>query len=159
MRRNSHPAPTRRVGGPVFGGGGGRRGRHALDLGAYACWGRLRHLWFPARDAAFASDAVADAVPAVGAITAARVQHFFQTYIYAQRDTTPSRKAAIDKDMAAAPRDALARSVSNFPYRFWVDRRSFSSVRIRLTSPIFFLDAKYLPAELVEGVGQSGPGS
>ena len=83
------------------------------------------NLWFPARGAAFASDAVADADPAVGAITAARTEHFFRTYIYARWNMTPARKAAIDKEMAAAPNalsapcDSLARSISKVPYRKW----------------------------------------
>ena len=90
----------------------------------------------PARDAAFASDAVADADPAAGAITAARAEHFFPTYIHAWRNMTPARKAAIDKEMAAAPNalsapsDELARSISKVPYRFWGDRGSFLTVRI-----------------------------
>jgi len=48
-------------------------------------------MWFPAPDAAVSSDAVADAAdPAVGAITAARAERFFPTYIYAWRNMTPA---------------------------------------------------------------------
>jgi len=70
------------------------------------------------------TNAVADADHAVGAIAAARAEHFFQTYIYVRWKMTPARKAAIDKEMAAAPqalsapRDALARSISKVPYGF-----------------------------------------
>ena len=77
-----------------------------------------------APDAAVGSDAVADADPAVGAINAARAEHLFPTYIYASRNMTPARKAAIDKEMVAAPnalsapRDSLARSISKVSYRF-----------------------------------------
>jgi hypothetical protein len=52
----------------------------------------------PPKDAAFGSDAVADADPEDGAITTARAEHYFQTYIYARWNMTPARKAAIDKE-------------------------------------------------------------
>jgi hypothetical protein len=87
--QSSRPFP---VGGLLCrGGGGGRRGRHALDFGAYTrvgggvrapvvpcprCRGRLRR--------------GRDADPAVGATTAARAEPFFPTYIYARRNTTPA---------------------------------------------------------------------
>ena len=55
------------------------------------------HLCFPAPDASVGSEEVADADPAVGANTAARAEHFFQTYIYARRHMTPTRMAAIER--------------------------------------------------------------
>jgi hypothetical protein len=72
---------------------------------------------------------VSDANAEIGAITAARAEHFFPTYIYALRNMTPARKASIDKEIAtppnalSVPRDALARSISKVSnrYRFWGD--------------------------------------
>ena len=63
----------------------GRRGRHALDLGACTRvgGGAYVHLWFSAPGSAVGSDAVADADPAVVATTAVRAERFFPTYIYA----------------------------------------------------------------------------
>ena len=112
-----------------------RRGRHALGPGTDTRVGEAYViLWFPAPDAVFASDAVTDADPAVEAITTARAEHFVQTYISARRNMALSRKAAIEKKMAAAPntlsasRDALARSISKVSYRFWGARGNFLSV-------------------------------
>jgi len=82
------------------------------------------NLWFPARDARVRLRRGEDADPVGGAITATRAEHFFQPYIYARWNMTPARKAAIDKEMSAAPntlfgaRDALARSITKVPVDF-----------------------------------------
>jgi hypothetical protein len=87
--QSSRPLP---VGGFLcHGGGGGRRGRHPLDLGACTrVGGGVCALWFPAPDAPVGSDAVADADPAVGATTVSRAERFFPSHIYACRKTTPA---------------------------------------------------------------------
>jgi hypothetical protein len=85
--QSSRPFP---VGGFLCrGGGGGRRGRHALDLGAYTrVGGGLRAPVVPCPRCRGRLRRGRDADPAVGATTAE--ERFFPTYIYACRSTTPA---------------------------------------------------------------------
>jgi hypothetical protein len=98
------------------------------------------HLWDPCPDTVVGSHAVADADPAVGPLPA-RAQSFSARPTSGHVGTRHQRKAAIDKEMAAAPnalsapRDALARSVSKVPCRFPIG--GVTCGESRLASPHF----------------------